>query len=226
MLVFGYSGIPLIFFPPAQGKYYDAKENGLISSVEYFINEGKIKIYCPDTIDSQSWYNYTIDPSDRVEAHILYEKMILNDVIDFAVFETGVKKVGLSGVDFGGYHALNTAFRHPEKISRLLTIGSFFDIKQFIFGYYDDNCYFNNPPDYMQNLEDAWYLDRIKKMKIILGTGEWDLYAYDNKRMSSILQNKNIDHLLDVRPASSHDWNSWNDVFPYYLSLLLNEIKN
>jgi esterase/lipase superfamily enzyme len=226
MLVFGHAGFPLILFPAAQGRYYDAKDFGLISSAEYFLNEGIIKIYCPDTIDSQSWYNFSVEPSERVKTHGIYEKIILNDVIDFAVFETGIKKVALSGVDFGGYHALNTAFHHPEKISQLITLGSFFDIKQFIYGYYDDNCYFNNPPDYMPNLEASWYLDRIKKMKIILGTGEWDIYSDDNKKMSAILSSKNINHLLDIKPASSHDWNAWCSVFPYYLSILANEISS
>ena len=222
MLVFGHAGYPVILFPPAQGKYYDAKDYGLISSAERFLNEGIIKIYCPDSFDLQSWYNYGEEPAERVNAHMLYEKTIMNDVIDFAIFETSQKKVALSGVDFGGYHALNTAFRHPDKVSKLITIGGFFDIKQFIYGYYDDNCYFNNPPDYMPNLEEPWYLDRIKMMKIILATGEWDIYLDENKRMSGILESKRINHMLDVQPKSSHDWNSWCRAFPYYLSLILN----
>jgi len=218
MLVFGHSGFPVILFPTSKGKYFENKDFGLIGSAAHLIESGKVKIYCPDGIDSESWYNYGIHPADRVKTHLAYERVILNDVIEFAKYETGSKTVGVAGCSFGGYHALNLAFRHPDKVSHLFTLGGAYDIKQFIMGYYDDNCYFNNPPDYMNNLNDPWFLDRIKKMGIILGTGEWDICLEENKRMSGILHSKEIPHWLDVRSSTGHDWPWWKEMFPYYLS--------
>ena len=37
-----------------------------------------------------------------------------------------------------------------------------FDIHQFLDGYYDDDCYFNNPPDFIPNLTDDWFLSRYR----------------------------------------------------------------
>lgn len=221
MLVFGHSGYPIILFPTSKGKYYDAKDFGLIGSADHLLDSGKIRIYCPDSIDAESWYNYSIDPSDRVKKHNVFEEMILHDVIEFAMFETGSKTVGVSGCGFGGYHALNIAFRHPDIIDKLISIGGYFDIKQFIYGYYDDNCYFNNPPDYMPNLTDPWYLDKIKKMEIILGTGERDMYVNENKRMSGILNSKEINHWLDIKANTGHDWQWWRQMYPEYLSKII-----
>ncbi|WP_353675914.1 esterase family protein [Rosettibacter primus] len=221
MLVFGSSGYPIILFPPEKGKYFDCKDAGLISSVENFLDNDKIKIYCPDTIDLESWYNFNVNPSERVKKHIIYEKIILNEVIEFAKYETERKVVGVAGCSFGGYHALNLAFRHPDVINSVISMGGFYDIKQFIFGHYDDNCYFNNPFDYMPNLEDNWYLDKIKSMKIFLGVGEWDLAIHENKRMSEILSLKNINHQFDVYSASGHDWQVWKNMFPIYISKII-----
>ncbi len=218
MLVFGHAGFPLILFPTSKGKYYENKDHGLIESVASFIDEGKVKIYCPDGIDAMSWYNFIIHPADRVKTHIAYERTIINDVIEFAKFETGLAKVGLAGCSFGGYHAANLAFRHPDKIKYLFSMSGAFDIKEFIYGYYDDNCYFNNPPDYLPNLNDEWYLNNIKEMKIILGAGEKDLCLEENMRLSNILKEKNINHLLDIRPDAGHDWNWWREMFPQYLT--------
>jgi esterase/lipase superfamily enzyme len=36
-------------------------------------------------------------------------------------------------------------------------MGGASNIKRFLDGYYDDNCYFNNPPDYLANLSDKKY---------------------------------------------------------------------
>jgi esterase/lipase superfamily enzyme len=226
MLVFGNSGFPLIFFPPAYGRYYDAKNFGLISSVEKYIDAGQIRIYCPDSFDSQSLCNYSITPAERIKMNNLFEKMILNDVIDFAAFETGTKKVGLSGCDFGGYHALNIAMRYPHKVSKLITMGGFFDIRRFIYGHYDDDAYYNNPTDYLPNLEDEWYLDKIRIMQIILGVGDWDQYLGESKRMSEIFFLKEINHLLDVRIHLSHDWSSWYQLFPIYVDKVVREQNN
>jgi esterase/lipase superfamily enzyme len=218
MLVFGHSGHPVILFPTSKGKYYENKDFGLIDSASQLLDSGKIKIYCPDSIDSMSWYNYIIHPADRVKTHMAYEKVILNDVIEFAKYETGAKKIAVAGCSFGGYHAANLAFRHPDKVGYLFSMGGAFDIKQFIYGYYDDDCYFNNPADYLPNLNDEWYLDHIKEMGIVLGTGEWDICLDENRRLSQILSGKGINHWLDVRPGVGHDWNWWKEMFPQYLS--------
>lgn len=217
MLVFGHAGFPVIAFPTSRARYYELKDFGLIDSAKHLIESGKIKIYCPDAVDSDSWYNYSIHPADRVKTHIGYENLIINDVIGFAKHDSEKTKVCVTGCSFGAYHALNLAFRHPDMISYLICMSGAYNIKQFIMGYYDDNCYFNNPPDYMQNLNDKWYLERIRKMGIILGTGEWDMCLNENISMSSILNFKGIYHWLDVRPGTGHDWQWWREMFPQYL---------
>ncbi|PKL82693.1 MAG: esterase [Ignavibacteriae bacterium HGW-Ignavibacteriae-3] len=218
MLVFGHEGYPIILFPTSKGKYHENKDFGLVESAGHLIDQGKIKIYCPDGIDANSWYNYDIHPADRVKTHLAYERMILNDVIGFAKFETGSEKVGVAGCSFGGYHAANIAFRNPDKIGYMFSMGGAFDIKQFIMGHYDDDCYFNNPFDYLPNLNDEWYLDNIKSMGIVLGTGEWDMCLQENERLSDILNSKGIEHWLDIRRWTGHDWRWWREMFPIYLS--------
>jgi esterase/lipase superfamily enzyme len=221
MLVFGGSGYPIILFPTSEGRYYECKDHGLVSSADQLLDEGKIKIYCPDGIDFLSWDNYDIHPADRVKTHNAYEKVIINDVIKFAVHETGYKRVGVAGCSFGGYHSFNLAMRSPDLIDSIISMCSTFDIKPYIFGHYDENCYLNNPPDYLPHLEDEWYLDRIRKMNIILGTGNWDICLEENKSMSNILALKEIKHSLDIRTNTGHDWNWWREMFPEYISQII-----
>lgn len=218
MLVFGYSGYPVIIFPTSMGRYHENKDFKLVDSARGFVENGLVKIYCPDGIDSQSWYNKTIHPADRVKTHIAYENVIVNDVIEFARRETGFDKAAVAGCSFGGYHALNLAFRHPDKVGYLFSMSGSFDIKQFLDGYYDDNCYFNNPPDYMPKLSNSAYLDNIKRMGIVLGAGEIDACKDDNFRMSHVLESKGVTHWLDFRMGAKHDWPWWREWFPQYLS--------
>jgi esterase/lipase superfamily enzyme len=218
MLVFGHFGYPIVLFPTLNARYWEAKDFGLIDSASDLIESGKIKIYCPDGIDNLSWSNDSISPEEKVKTQIAYEKAIIDDVIGFVKHETELERIGVAGCNFGAYHALNLALKHPDLVEKLICIGGFFDIKPFLGNYYDDNCYFNNPPDYLPNLTDNWYLDQFKTMKIILGTGEFDQYSEQNKYISGILRSKDVSHWLDVRPNTGNNWEFWQEVFPKYLA--------
>ena len=70
MLVFGEKGMPVIAFPTSMGRHFQNRDFKLIESVQKWIEAGDIKIYCPDGIDEQSWYNTKIHPADRVRNHL------------------------------------------------------------------------------------------------------------------------------------------------------------
>jgi len=221
MLVFGHSGYPVILFPTSSGSYYEAKDMGLINSVSDFIENGKIKIYTPDSFDSKCWFNYNVHPADRVRMYMAFESMLLQDILEFAFNETGFEKVCLSGSCFGAYHAANIAFRHPDDVGYLFCMNGTFDIKPNILGFYDDNCYFNNPVDYLPCLTDPRYIDKFKSMGIALGTNENDISLENNKVLSSILSSKEIPHWLDIRSnAGNNNWNSRMDMFRDYIALI------
>lgn len=218
MLVFGNSGFPVVVFPTSRARYYQAKDFGLINSVAHIIDSGKVKIFCPDSIDNLSWYNQNIPPAERVKMQFRYEEVILNDVFEYAFQDTGFDKAAVAGCSFGGYHSANIAFRNPDKVGYLFSMGGASNIKRFLDGYYDVNCYFNNPPDYLSNLDDDWYLKRIKQMGIILGTGEFDMCLDENRVLSEILTQKNIAHWFDNRKNVGHDWHWWKEMFVDYLN--------
>lgn len=218
MLVFGNSGFPVVVFPTSRARYYQAKDFGLINSIAHIIDSGKVKIFCPDSIDNLSWYNQNIPPAERVKMQFRYEEVILNDVFEYAFQDTGFDKAAVAGCSFGGYHSANIAFRNPDKVGYLFSMGGASNIKRFLDGFYDDNCYFNNPPDYLSNLDDDWYLKRIKQMGIILGTGEFDMCLDENRVLSEILTQKNIAHWFDNRKNVGHDWHWWKDMFVDYLN--------
>lgn len=218
MLIFGHAGYPVILFPRSKGRYFQTKDNGLIDAAAPLIDAGLLKVYCPDGIDGESWYNNEIHPADRVKTHNGYERMIVNDVIAFAQEDTGREQVALAGCSLGGYHAANIAFRHPELVGHLISLSGTYDIKRFIFGYYDDNCYFNNPMDYMPSLRDEYYLERYRSMGIIIGTGDADYCRPENQKLSDILTAHKVNHWFDDRIGYGHDWYWWKKMLPEYLA--------
>ena len=216
MLVFGHAGYPVILFPTSKGSYYQNKDQGLIGTARWFLENGKVKIYCPDSLDSDSWYNKSIPPAQRAYNHTLYDRLLMEEILPGAVRETGHNRIAVAGCSFGGYHAANFAFRHPAFTSHCFSMSGIFDIRSFTDGYYDDNVYFNNPVDFIPGDNDP----ALWRMSIVLGTADRDICLGQNESMSRMLSAKDIHHWLDIRNDRDHDWPVWREMFPHYLSLL------
>jgi esterase/lipase superfamily enzyme len=216
MLVFGTHGYPIVIFPTSGGRYYEAKDFLLVESIRWFIESGKIKLFCLDSRDNDSWYAKHLHPAERVQNHNRYDRFLSQEFVPMLQQECHVDKIGVAGCSFGGFHALNFAFRHPEQVAYLFTMGAAFDMRRFLNGHYDEDVYYNNPPQYMPDAQN----EHFYQMNIVLGTAEHDFCRPGNEEMSGILHNKGIRHWLDIRPNGTHDWPIWRDMFPHYLSLM------
>ncbi len=216
MLEFGKTGIPLLLFPTSMGTYTQNRDSGLIDSAAWFISEGLVHIYCIDTFDSNTWYNKSVAPVQRIQNYQRYETMLATELLPRLLSENNQKRMAVAGCSFGAWHAVNIAFRHPSMISYLFSMSGMFDIRPQLDGYYDDTAYFNNPVDYVPGLNDP----DLWRMGIALGTGEFDICLDANRRFSDLLNAKHVDHWLDIQPGASHDWPLWRQIFPHYLSLM------
>lgn len=213
LLVFGYAGPPLLVFPTSMGRFYDYEDRGMIAAVRDKLERGELHAFCVDSVDAESWYNKSVHPALRAARHNDYDRYLADEVAPFIKGANSSAPPVATGCSFGGYHAVNFAMRHPDIVSGCVSMGGAFDIHQFLDGYYDENCYFNCPPDYLPNLSDAWFLDRIRALRIVLATGETDICRDENLRLSRILNEKGIPHWLDVwGDGTGHDWPWWQQM--------------
>ena len=216
-LVFGHAGTPVLVFPTSGGRFFDCEDRGMIAALAPKIENGELHIFCADSVDVESWYNKGVHPRLRVLRHLQYERYLLHELIPFLRWENQSAQLTVAGCSFGGYHAVNFAFKHPDIATQCVSMGGAFDIHQFLDGYYDDNCYFNCPPDFLSNLNDDWFLSRYRQMKVVLASGEWDICLDANVKLSAILSAKGIPHWLDVwGDHTAHDWPWWQQMAQKY----------
>jgi len=60
--IYGHYGIPIIIFPCSRGRFYDYENFGMMHAIEGHINSGKVKLFSVDSVDNESWYNFSILP--------------------------------------------------------------------------------------------------------------------------------------------------------------------
>ena len=69
LLVFGHAGTPLLVFPTSQGRFFEYEDRGMIGVLAPKIDAGEVQVFCPDAVDSESWYNKSVHPRVRVLRH-------------------------------------------------------------------------------------------------------------------------------------------------------------
>jgi esterase/lipase superfamily enzyme len=214
LLEFGHSGQPVVVFPTSMGRFYDFEERGMVAAVAPAIDSGRLRLVCVDSVDSESWYNKQVHPAQRAARHTHYDRYLTEELVPHVHSRSGAGRVALTGCSFGGYHTINFALRHPWLVNYAVSMGGAFDIHQFIGSHYDDNCYYNCPPDFLPGLDDHRYLHELRHhTRIVLATGENDICLEENRRLSGIMDAKGIPHTLDVwGDGTGHDWPWWRDM--------------
>ena len=136
----------------------------------------------------------------------------------FVSHVSGSPTAGVTGCSFGAYHAFTMALRHPDIFTTCITMGGAFDISRFLDGYYDQDAYLLCPPQFLPRLQDPWFLDRYRRNKWVLVTGERDICRADTEQAAGLLRAKGI----PAQPprlghGSEHDWPEWRQMAAVYI---------
>lgn len=215
LLVFGHAGLPVLVFPTSGGRFYDFEDRGMVAAVAGKIDAGEWQLCCVDSVDRESWYNRQIAPQERIARHTAYEDYLLNEVVPLIRQKNPREKsrdarLTAMGCSFGGYHAVNIALRHPDIFSGFFSMSGAFELAGFLDGYSGEDSYFHLPTHYLPNLNDPWYLERMRGNTYLLATGWDDQCLVQNQNLDRILNEKGIPHKFHVWDMpNSHDWPAW-----------------
>ncbi len=219
MLVFGHAGTPILVFPTSLGRFFEWEDFGMVEALSEQLENGWNMMFCVDGIDRETFYNKALHPAARMLRYNQYQQYIMEEVLPFIHHTSGNEFIIVTGASFGAYHAATFMFKYPWNFGKLISLSGTFDIKPWLDGYYDDNVYFNNPVDFLPNLNDPHILDRMRQNHYILYAGEYDPCLPDNQHMSQILASKDIHHTVDIWPGVfGHDWPWWRVVIRRHIA--------
>lgn len=201
----------------------------MIEQIAHFIDSGKIKLFCVDSVDAESWYNFDIAPPDRNERHEAYERYIVSEVIPFirSHCQSEDKLVMTNGCSMGAYHAVNFFLKHPDCFAGTIALSGLYRLDRNEFGMTEndiESVYFNSPVHYLSALNDDNYLTAYRARKIIVcvGQGAWDEEALvDTRDLDTIFRQKEIPAWIDYWGHDvNHDWPWWYEQMNHFLSEL------
>lgn len=224
LIAYGEYGRPLVAFPSQEGRPEDWEQRNMIESIRWLIEAGRVKVYCVDSFDSQSWHDQGLPLEERARRHGLYESWILDQVVPWIIEDChGPIEMLAAGCSFGAYHAANFALKRADIFPVAICMSGVYDVSVVGGGDRGDAVYFNNPMDYVQHLQGG-HLEWLRVqagLVLVCGQGQWEDTTgalESTKRFSEVLGGKGIKHELDLWGYDvPHDWPSWRNQIAHHL---------
>jgi len=218
---YGHYGFAVLLIPTAAADYLEYERFQLIQSLEPMINAGKFRVFSIDSMNKESWLDYQMEPSHRAIRHNQFNEYVFNEVVPFIRTATSNETfIYTCGASFGALHAMNLFLKRPDILNGTIAMSGVYDLTEYTRGYWDEQVYYNSPIHYIPNLEDPFFLDKIKASHHIhICTGSGDYEEPDaNRRFASVLFNKGFWCDLDIWGHDiRHDWPTWISMLPYIL---------
>jgi esterase/lipase superfamily enzyme len=218
LAVYGNGGTPILAFPTRGESCEQWESKGMTDAISLQLKEEFNQLFCVDSVDEESFLNKNIDAAKRIRRHIQFESFILDEVIPFIREINNIEYLIVAGVDMGAYHALNIALKYPRHFGKSIAISGIYDMKHFLDDFYDENVYYNNPVDYIPNLNKQDLLNQIREVDYRLVSFTNDLRKEEAEQMSNILQMKFIEHELDIWDIDeSEEWELWKQMLKTHI---------
>jgi esterase/lipase superfamily enzyme len=226
LIAYGHYGRPVLVFPSEQGRASDFENNGMLDAVADLIDAGRVKLYCVDSADGDSWSDRSAPIEERARRHQEYESWVRGAVAAWIADDCGGStEIATLGCSLGAYHAVNLALKHAHMFPLAIGLSGNYDPTAWHgWGEQGDSTYFNNPMAYLANLGGGhldWLRDRVSLL-LVVGQGAWEVSPTgalpSTLALADLLSRKGIRHELDLWGYDvPHDWPSWRAQLRHHL---------
>lgn len=218
-LVFGHAGAPVLVFPTSKGRFHQWEDFAMIESLREPLERGWLQLFCVDSVDELSWYNFEEHQRLQLDWHLAYEEYLLEE------FLPGLREVNATpflictGASFGGFHAVNFALRYPQLVRRVVAMSGDYRSEKYVEGYFDDDVLANSPLDYLASVSATQELDpQTRSIEFRLASGRWDFCLEPTLSLARQFQRLGVPHQCHVwEEPGEHDWPLWRRQVRHYL---------
>ena len=227
--VYGTHGKPCVVFPSQNGRYFDFESFDMIEPCRPWLEAGKLRLFCVDSIDRETWSNRETPPRKRIERHELWFRYLTEEFYPWMMRMCGEGQMPFTiGCSMGATHAANLFFRRPDLFDGLISLSGTYDARLFFGDYMVEMVYYISPYQCLKILApDNPYMKLFNRSNIILcvGQGAWEKDMLESTRaMQAVFEEKGIRAWVDVWGSDvAHDWIWWRKQLHYFLEKILGE---
>ena len=178
----------------------------LPDAIAQLLNEGKIQLFCADSVDGEGVMNGDLPLRRRAEAQEKYFVYLTAElaprILTLNKAEKGTK-IWCAGVDLGAYQAVNCRLRRPNLFAGAVGMGGIYDLSRFWGVENDDLVLRCSPLLYLQEngIANKLALVKAEENNLILCAGQGayeDDAKADTQALADVLQAQGLPAHLEV----------------------------
>ena len=228
--VYGTAGVPVLALPARGGRFYDWENNGMPDAIAQLLNEGKVQLFCADSIDGESLLAGDTAPRRRAEMQEKYFNYLTSELAPRILTLNGAKKDTLLwavGVDTGAYQAVNCRLRRPEVFAGAIGLSGIYDLTRFWGSEADDLVLRASPLQYLteKGIANKLALAKAEENSLMLCAGqgayEGDALA-DTQALADVLKAEKLPAHVELWGGDvSHEWYWWGKMLSLFVPRIL-----
>lgn len=232
--VYGRAGAPVLAFPCEGGRFYDWENNGMPDAAAWLIQNGRIQLFCADSLAGDGMMNDSLSPRRRAEIQEKYfcyitgelaprilqlnadgnaaakaeeaeEKAAAKPTDKKAPAKAKAAAIWAVGADLGAYQAINCRLRRPKLFCGAIGLSGIYDVSRWLGAPEDDLALRNSPLSALSvGLLDSAATAALQKGQFILCAGQ----AQDGREPEALASTQAMDLALKAAgiPVSAEIW--------------------
>lgn len=226
VMMYGHGGMPCLVFPSQNGKAADYAGFGMVEVMRPWLDAGRLRLYCVDSLDEQTWSAYHRPPRERMERQEAWMAHLTQEFVPFIKRDSGREgRIMTTGCSMGAFHAANALFRFPDLFGTTVALSGAYDASWLMYQYMDDLVYLNSPVHSIAGMPAGHpFIARYNDSRIILccGQGAWEEEMLRSlSLLEQAMNRRGIRAWVDRWGYDvNHDWDWWRRQLAYYLGIL------
>jgi hypothetical protein len=126
---YGNYGRPVLVFPSEAGRAWDFENNGMLEAIGNLINDGRVKLYCVDSLDVDTWADKALPLEERALRHEVYTRWLTHHVVPHIHSDTSpAAELITLGCSLGAYHAVHFSMQRADLAPLSIGLSGNYDV--------------------------------------------------------------------------------------------------
>ena len=224
----GRAGQPVLLYPTAGGDAEECERFLMMKVLAPLLEDGKIRIYSVDSAAGRLWTDGETDGVHRAWFQNRFDDYVVHELVPAIRKDCGDPgaEIITAGASLGAFNALASVCRHPDLFKLALCLSGTFDFTRWMTGEHTLDFHYASPMHFLPTIEEGPQLAKLRTRFVLLATGTGDYEApWESKAMGKLLGSRGIPNRVDLWEDYRHDWMTWRDMLPQYLTKYVNEGK-
>jgi esterase/lipase superfamily enzyme len=211
----------VLLFPTAGGDAEESERFLMMKVLAPLLDAGRIRVYSCDSAAGKTWTSGEKSGPYKAWFQNRFDDYVASELVP--AIRTDCRdpraEVIAAGASLGAFQTVAAVCRHPELFRLGIAMSGTYDFSRFMEGKHTVDYHYASPMHFVPYMTDGEHLTRLRTRFLVIPTGTGDYEApWESWAMGQALGQKGIPNRVDFWKDYRHDWMTWREMLPKYLS--------